>query len=135
MRILAIDYGEKRIGLAVTDPLQIISHPLEMVETKNIYFYLAKYLTTEDVETVVIGHPKKADGSDADVFPEIEKFSKRLQNKFPEIDFVFQDERFSSKRAVEFLIEGGYKKKDRRKKGNIDKMAALIILRDYLETI
>jgi putative pre-16S rRNA nuclease len=134
MRILAIDYGKKRTGIAVTDPLQIISHPLETIETKNIFPFFEKYLSEEKVKEIVIGHPKHADDTDAVIFGEIKKFAEKLQKNHPDIKFAFQDERYSSKRAMESMIEGGYKKKDRRKKGNIDKMAALIILRDYLET-
>ena len=134
MRILAIDYGKKRTGIAVTDPLQIISHPLETIDTKNIFPFFEKYLSDEEVEEIVIGHPKHADDTDAVIFGEIRKFAEKLQKKYPNIKFAFQDERYSSKRAMESMIEGGYKKKDRRKKGNLDKMAALIILRDYLET-
>ena len=133
MRILAIDYGKKRTGIATTDPLQIISHPLKTVETKKIFDFFESYLSEEKVQEIVIGHPKQADGSDAHIFAEIKNFSKKLRNKYPNIKFVFQDERYSSKRAVEAMIDGGFKKKDRRIKENIDKMAALIILRDYLE--
>lgn len=133
MRILAIDYGKKRTGFAVTDPMQIISHPLETVETKKLSVFLEKYLSVEDVEEIVIGYPTKADGTDADIFAEIKNFVKKLKNKYPKIKLTYQDERYSSKRAVEALIGAGYKKKDRQKKENIDKMAALIILRDYLE--
>lgn len=133
MRILAVDYGKKRTGIAVTDPLQIISHPLETIDTKNIFTFFEKYLSEEQVEEIVIGHPKHADDTDALIFKEIKKFAEKLQKKHPNIKLAFQDERYSSKRAMESMIEGGYKKKDRRKKGNIDKMAALIILRDYLQ--
>ncbi|MBN2891820.1 MAG: Holliday junction resolvase RuvX [Bacteroidales bacterium] len=134
MRILAIDYGKKRTGIAVTDPLQIIAHALETVETNVLMTYLEKYLTTEEVEEIVVGHPKHADNTDADIFPEIKNFVNKLKNKFPKIKYTFWDERFTSKMAAKVLIDAGYKKKDRQKKGNLDKIAATIILQEYLQS-
>jgi len=134
-RLLSIDWGKKRTGIAVTDNLQIIAHPLETVNTNILMQFLDNYLTQEDVECIVIGHPKKRDESDADIFPEIKKFSEKLQKKFPAIKIVFWDERNTSKQAVETMIKAGMKKKTRREKGNIDKIAASIILQDYLSTI
>jgi len=134
-RILSIDYGKKRTGIAVTDPLQIIAHPLETVDTKIIYKFLENYFSQEEVETVVIGHPKHLDNTDADIMPEIIKFKENLERKFPKIFFVFFDERYTSKRAVQTMVQAGIKKSDRRNKKNIDKIAASIILQDYLSSI
>lgn len=132
-RILAIDYGKKRTGLAVTDPLQIIAQPLTTVETKTLEKFLSEYIDKEDVETIVFGYPKHLDNTDADIFPEIKEFAKKISENFPQIHIDFLDERYTSKRAVESMIQAGIKKKKRRVKGNIDKIAATIILQDYLE--
>ena len=132
MRILAIDYGLKRTGIAVTDPLQIISQPLTTVDTKQIIAYLSNYIATNQVETIVIGYPKKLDNSDALIIEDIDKLINNLCKNFPNISIIKWDERFTSKLAVEKMIEGGYKKKERQNKKNIDKIAAAIILEDYL---
>jgi len=135
MRIMAIDYGKKRTGLAVTDPLQIIAHPLDTIQTEKICEYFDNYLKQEKVEKIIIGHPKHSDNTDADIFPEIKKFSEELSKKYPEIEIIFWDERFTSKMAVSEMIKGGYSKKDRRKKENIDKIAAYIMLQEYMQII
>ncbi len=133
MRILALDYGKKRTGVAVSDPQQIIAQALQTVETKDLFNFLADYLSQEQVEEIVLGHPKHSNNTDADIFEEIKKVGKKLDNKYPDIKISFWDERYTSKMAVGAMLEAGYKKKQRRKKENIDKMAAYIILRNYLD--
>lgn len=130
---MAIDYGGKRTGIAVTDPLQIIAQPLTTVNTKNLFDFLKEYLEKEKVDEIVIGYPMHLDGTDADITEEIKEFAKKIVEKF-NIKIDFLDERYTSKRAVQTMVQGGFKKKDRRKKENIDKIAAAIILQDYLET-
>lgn len=133
MRILAVDYGKKRTGIAVTDTLQIIAHPLDTIDTKILNKFFENYLNQEEVEEIVFGHPKHADQTDADVFAEIKEFAENLEKKFPNIKFTFWDETYTSKIAVQEMVKAGFKKKDRRAKGNIDKIAATIILQDYLK--
>lgn len=132
MRIIAIDYGLKRTGIAVTDPLQIISQPLTTVDTKQLCIFLSNYILTNKIETIVIGYPKKLDNTDASIIYNIDNFINNFEKKYPNIPIIKWDERFTSKLAVERMIEGGYKKKDRQNKKNIDKIAAAIILEDYL---
>lgn len=131
---MAIDFGKKRTGIAVTDPEQIIASPLETVETKNLFDYLTDYLISEKVEEIVVGHPKHADNSDADIFPQIKNFTNRLKNKFPKIKYTFWDERYTSKMAAKEMFHAGFKKKDRQKKGNLDKIAATLILQEYMHS-
>ncbi|MBN2662708.1 MAG: Holliday junction resolvase RuvX [Bacteroidales bacterium] len=133
MRILAVDYGTKRTGIAVTDTLQIIAHPLDTIDTKVLNNFFYNYLTQEEVEEIVFGYPKHADQTDAEIFAEIKLFAENLQKKFPNIKFTFWDETYTSKIAAKEMIKAGFKKKDRRTKGNIDKIAATIILQDYLK--
>ncbi len=134
MRIIAIDYGKKRSGIAVTDPEQIIAHPLETVDTKILPKFIDNYLHQQDVEEIVFGHPKHSDDTDAEIFDQIKKFADKIDKKYKNIKINFWDERYTSKRAVKSMVEAGYKKKQRRKKENIDKIAATIILQDYLES-
>jgi len=133
MRLLAIDFGLKRTGLAVTDPLQIIAHALDTVETKVLMEYLKKYLNSEKVEEIIVGHPKHADDTDADIMVNIRLFVEELAKNFPNMKITFWDERHTSKRASQAMVMAGIKKKDRQKKENIDKIAATILLQDYLE--
>jgi len=132
-RILAIDYGTKRIGLAVTDPLQIIANGLDTVLTPNIFDYLKKYLETEQVECFVVGEPKHLDGNPSQIAPQVEKFIKELQKLFPDIKIEREDERFTSEDAKLAILQSGVKKKKRRDKGLVDKVAATIILQDFME--
>jgi putative holliday junction resolvase len=132
-RILAIDYGLKRTGLAVTDPLQIIATALTTVETKDLFSFLKKYFSSESVELIVIGEPKNWDESDTHASAAVRNVIKRLQKEFPAIPVKPVDERYTSKLASQAMIEMGMKKKDRRKKGNIDQIAATIILQEYLQ--
>ena len=135
MRILAIDYGTKRVGLAVTDPLKIIASALETVHSKDVINFLKAYLEVEEVETFVVGMPVNLDGKDTNNTPHVKGFVKNLQKTFPEIPVHLHDERFTSKIALQTMISSGYSKKDRRDKGNIDKISAVIILQSYMEML
>ncbi|MCK5370621.1 MAG: Holliday junction resolvase RuvX [Cyclobacteriaceae bacterium] len=132
-RILAIDYGLKRTGLAVTDPLKIISSPLETVPTVGIFSWLKIYIEKEEVERIVVGMPVNLNKTDTDATEPVKSFIKKLKTTFPLISVSTEDERFTSKIARQTMIMGGMKKKDRRIKGNVDKISASIILQSYLE--
>ncbi len=131
-RILAIDYGGKRCGIAVTDELQLIASPLTTVDTKELFPFLTKYFQTEAVETLLVGEPKRFDGSDSQIAAAINQFIAKFQQEFPAIAVVRIDERFSSKMAFQTMIDSGISKQKRRDKGTVDKIAAAIILQDYL---
>lgn len=131
-RILSIDYGEKRCGLAATDPLQIIVSGLDTVETVNVLPYLKNYLREEDVEKIVIGKPAHADGADVAFQPKIDTLRKKLENLFPSLTVVYHNEAFSSQKAKQIIMQSGAKKKKRRDKGLVDKISAVVILQDYL---
>lgn len=132
-RILAIDYGAKRTGLAVTDPSKIIASALETVLTDKLLEYLKKYTQTEAVEAFVVGMPKNLNGTSTDGTAYVERFVIELKNIFPETPIHLHDERFTSKMAVQTMIAGGMKKKDRQIKGNVDKISAVIILQSFME--
>lgn len=132
-RILAIDYGLKRCGIAVTDPLQMIASPLTMIVTHQLNKFLSEYLQKEDVETIVIGKPVDLRNQATEMTKEVERLGIRLQKAHQNINFQFQDERFTSKIAQQSMLMGGMKKKDRRNKGNVDKISATLILQSYLE--
>ena len=134
-RILAIDYGGKRTGLAVTDPLQIIATGLETIESKELIPWLKKYFAQEQVELIIIGLPKNWDESDTHGTPLVEAAIKKIQKEFPSMPLKTVDERYSSKMAKDAMLEMGMKKKDRRVKGNVDVIAATIILQEYLNTL
>ncbi|MBU3744263.1 MAG: Holliday junction resolvase RuvX [Sediminibacterium sp.] len=131
-RILCIDYGGKRTGIAVTDPLQIIATALQTIETPQLFIFLKKYIATESVERILIGHPLNLDDSPTHATPLVEAAIKRLQKEFPLIPVEKVDERFTSVLAGRAMIEMGMKKKDRRQKGNVDQIAATIMLQEYL---
>ncbi len=133
-RILAIDYGLKRIGLAATDSLKILASPITTVDSKDIYEFLDNYFQKEDVEEIVIGKPVKLDGTPTNNTQPVEKFVARLKKRFPSYPVVLHDERLTSKMALDAMIAAGTKKNDRRQKGNIDKLSAVIILESYLES-
>lgn len=133
-RILAIDYGGKRTGLAVTDPLQIIATGLVTIESKELVSFLKKYFLTEQVELIIIGLPKNWDESDTHGTPLVEAAIKKLQKEFPHIPLKTVDERYTSKMAKDAMLQMGMKKKDRRVKGNVDIIAATIILQEYLQS-
>ena len=131
-RVLALDYGTKRTGIAVTDPLQIIASPLETVATHKLLDFLTVYLSDEDVETMVIGKPTMKDGSDAKIEPLIVGFIRKINQLFPYLHVERYDERFSSKRAEDVIRKTVKKKKDRQDKGLIDQVSACIILQDFM---
>lgn len=133
-RVLAIDLGTKRTGLAVTDPLKIVASPLETVETSQLMAFLRTYCAKEDVETLVVGLPIRLNGQDNEMTPKAMKLKEELEKAFPEKKIALVDERFTSKMAMQSMIAMGSKKKDRREKaGNLDKVSAAIILQSYLE--
>jgi putative Holliday junction resolvase len=132
-RILAIDYGGKRTGLAVTDPLQIIATGTRHDRIKRIDSILKSYFSSEPVELVIIGLPKNWDESDTHGTPLVEKAIKSLKKEFPQMPLKTVDERYTSKMAKDAMLEMGMKKKDRRIKGNVDIIAATIMLQEYLQ--
>ena len=131
-RIMAIDYGKVRTGVAVTDPVRIIATALTTVETPTLLQYLKEYCAREEVDTFVVGVAKHMDGSPSESMQLIEPFVERLKAAFPDKEVARIDERFTSKMAFQAMIDSGMKKKDRRDKGTIDKIAATIMLQDYM---
>lgn len=131
-RILCIDYGGKRTGIAVTDPLQIIATALQTVETHMLFVFLKNYLKLEEVERILIGHPQNLDNSPTHATPLVEAAIKRLNKEFPQLPIEQVDERFTSKLAGRAMLEMGMKKKQRREKGQVDQIAAAIMLQEYL---
>jgi putative Holliday junction resolvase len=134
-RILCIDYGGKRTGLAVTDPLQIIATALTTVETRELIPYLKKYFTQETVELILIGEPLNLDDTATHATPLVKAAIVTLTKEFPNIPIKTVDERYTSKMASRAMIEMGMKKKDRQVKGNTDQIAATIMLQEYLQSI
>lgn len=134
-RVLAIDYGTKRVGLAATDPNKIIASRLETVHAKDVIAYLKSYLINEEVESFVVGLPLHLDGKPTDATPHVEAFIKQLTKHFPEIPVNRVDERFTSKMAFQTMIDAGLKKKDRQRKELVDGVSATIILQNYLESL
>jgi putative Holliday junction resolvase len=132
-RILAFDYGTKRIGVATTDPLQIIATGLETIHPKDIIEYLKKYLSAEQVECFVVGQPKQMDGTESQSAQHVRGFITLLKKNFPAIPVETIDERFTSKMASSAIAQSGLKKKDRQSKGLVDTVSATIILQSYLE--
>jgi putative holliday junction resolvase len=133
-RILAIDYGGKRTGIAVTDPLQIIATGLTTIESKELIPFLKTYLKQEEVELIIIGLPKNWDETDTHGTPLVEAAIKKIQKEFPAVPLKTVDERYTSKMAKDAMLEMGMKKKDRRVKGNVDVIAATIMLQEYLNS-
>jgi len=134
-RILAIDYGQKRVGLAVTDQHKIIATALDTVPVKEIFNYLEMYFGKEHVECVVIGDPKQMNNTASESVKFIDPFVKKFKKVFRHIRVERFDERFTSKMAQQTLIDAGAKKKDRRNKSNIDKISAVLILQSYLNSL
>jgi len=132
-RILSLDYGQKRVGFAVTDELQICAHALETVHVSHAFDYLKNYITTENVETIVVGEPKTMKNTDSDAARFIEPFVNRLKKEIKDINIVRFDERFTSKMAFQTLIDAGVNKKTRANKALLDKISATIILQSYLQ--
>lgn len=131
-RILAIDYGGKRTGLAVTDPMQIIATGLETIPSSQLIPYLKNYFAAETVELIIIGMPVNWDESATHGTPLVKEAIKKLEKAFPQIPIKTVDERLTSKMAKNAMLEMGMKKKDRRVKGNVDIIAATIILQEYM---
>ena len=131
-RILAIDYGTKRTGIAVTDPLRIIATALDTVESSGLIAFLKKYFEKETVDEVVIGMPKQLNNQDSETAPAVRKFIELFKQTFPEKPIYLADERFTSSMAHRVMIDGGMKKKERQVKGNVDKISATIILQSYM---
>ncbi len=132
-RIIGIDYGTKRIGLAVTDPLKIFASPMETVRTCDFESYIKKYSETETIEGFVIGYPVKMNNQASETVKFIDPFIKRLEKLFPGIPVTRADERFTSSMALQTMIDGGVKKMDRRDKTMVDKISAAIILQSFLD--
>jgi len=133
-RILAIDYGRKRTGLAVTDVLRITANPLLTIETKDLMNWLTDYFAHEPVDEVVIGHPTQMSGEESESMNYIRPFVGSFKKQFPSKPITMYDERFTSVLAHRAMLAGGMKKKDRQNKAVVDKIAACIILEDYLES-
>ena len=134
-RVLSIDYGKRRTGLAVTDPLRLIANPLETIQTTNLLAYLQSYCTKEGVEQVVIGRPTMVNGQPSENLHRVEMFVRLWKSKMPSIPISYYDERFTSVLAHQAIIDSGVKKKVRRTdKGLVDKISAAIILEDYLKS-
>ncbi|WKW45721.1 Holliday junction resolvase RuvX [Myroides sp. JBRI-B21084] len=131
---MAIDYGSKRTGIAVTDELQIIASGLTTVETKNVFTFLETYLKTENVSKIIVGEPKRLNNEASSIATEINKFVEKLTQLFPEIELVRLDERFTSKIAFQTMIDSGLKKKQRQNKALLDEIAATILLQDYMSS-
>lgn len=133
-RILSIDYGRKRTGLAVTDPLQIIAGGLATVSTSELFDFLKDYVAREQVERIVIGEPRQSDGTPSENYARVEQFVNRWRKAVPEVPMEFYDERFTSVLAHQAMIDGGLKKKARQNKALVDEISATIILEDYMRS-
>ncbi|MGD0583537.1 MAG: Holliday junction resolvase RuvX [Bacteroidales bacterium] len=132
-RILAIDYGKKRTGLAVTDPLQIIASPLATVKTAELESFLNAYTKVEPVDEFVVGFPVQMNNEPSESVKYVEPFVKRLKMLYPGKPVSLYDERFTSRMAFRAMVDGGVKKKERRDKGMVDRISASLILRSFLE--
>ncbi len=132
-RLLAIDYGLKRTGIAVTDPEQVIASPLDVIESHTLVRYLESYLEKQEVEGFVLGLPLNWDNSDTDITATVRKTANLLQKKFPAVKLFLHDERFTTSMAMDSMIRGGVSRKDRRSKKIIDKVSASLILQSFLE--
>ncbi|MBQ2414248.1 MAG: Holliday junction resolvase RuvX [Rikenellaceae bacterium] len=134
-RILAIDYGLKRTGLAVSDPLRIIAGALDTVATHTLMDYLKQYLSKNDVSTIVVGQPKQTNGEMSESWRAIEPFVSRLRKEFPKVEVVLYDERFTSVLAHRTMLESGIGRMARRDKALVDRISATIILQDYMQSL
>lgn len=133
-RLLAIDYGTRRTGIAVSDPLQIIAGALATVPTAELAEFLRRYVSENDVEKIVIGKPTQMNGAPSETFRYIEPLADRLRVEFPSIEIVLWDERFTSVLAHRAMLDGGLKKQDRRDKALVDRISAAIILQSYMDS-
>ena len=132
-RILALDYGKVRTGIAITDPLKMIASGLTTVETSTLFTFLDRYLESEEVDLIIVGQPRQMQNQPSEVEVLITRFIKEFRKRYPEIGLERQDERFTSRLAVKSMIEGGMKKKKRRDKALIDEISATLILQAYLD--
>ena len=133
-RILGIDYGRKRTGISVTDPLQIVANSLATVPTHTLLDYIKNYVAQEAVEAIVIGQPTQLNGQPSESMRYITPFVKKLQKEMPQMPVIMYDERFTSTIAHQAMLDGGMKKSDRQDKNRVDAIAATIILNDYLQS-
>jgi putative Holliday junction resolvase len=134
-RVLAIDYGQKRVGFAVSDPDKIIAQGLDTVHVTQAFDFIQNYMSIEQVETIVVGDPKRMDNTQSESARFIEPFVNRLKKAFPTIPIVRIDERFTSKIAFQTMLDGGLKKKERQNKALVDKISATVILQSYLQQL
>lgn len=134
MRLMAFDYGTKRIGIAVSDSMQIIASPLATIHPEEIWKYLSEYLSKEEVETFVVGKPMQLDGSASESHQHVVGFSRKLKKTYPHIPIVEVDERFTSKIASQAISQSGMKKSKRQDKQLIDQVSAVLILQTYMES-
>lgn len=132
-RIMAIDYGTKRTGIAVSDPLQIIATGLDTVATHDLFDFLERYFKEEEVETIVIGEPLHPDGQPAQIAHLVIGFERKIRKLYPDKTVLLQDERYTSQEAKAIILQSGAKKKKRREKGLVDKISAVLILQEYME--
>jgi len=132
-RLLAIDYGRKKSGIAVSDPMQIIANGLTTVPSHELFDFLVKYIQEEEVEQIIIGYPTQNSGEESESMRYIKPFANRLKKRYPDMPIHWVDERFTSKIAFQAMIDGGLKKKARRDKAMIDKVSATIILQTFME--
>lgn len=134
-KYLAIDFGLKRTGLALTDEMNIIASGLDTVDSVKLMDYLIVLVPKEKISRIVLGEPKRLNGEDSHITQNVYLLKEALEKQFPEVDVILMDERFTSKMAFQAMIDGGLKKKQRQEKGLIDKISATIILQSYLEEI
>ena len=134
MRILSVDYGRKRTGLAVTDPLQIIAGGLATVSTSELFDYLKTYIAREQVERIVIGEPRQPNGEPSENLQRVQQFVNRWRKAVPEVPIELYDERFTSVLAHQAMLQGGLRKKARQNKALVDEISATILLQDYMES-
>lgn len=133
-RILSIDYGKKRTGIAVTDPMQMIANPLTTVDTTTLFDFIKQYMESEEVERIIVGKPLQTNGEASENMKRVEPFVNRLKKLYPTILIEYYDERFTSVLAHKAMIDSGISKKARQDKALVDKISASIILEDYLES-
>ena len=134
MRILSVDYGQKRTGLAVTDPLQIIAGGLATVSTSALFDYLKDYISKEPVERIIIGEPRQPNGEPSENLARVQQFVNRWRKSMPQVPIEFYDERFTSVLAHQAMLDGGLKKKARQNKALVDEISATILLQNYMES-
>ena len=134
-RIIAIDYGTKRVGIATTDPSQIIATGLTTIHPNDLIVYLKQYMATEKVDCIVVGDPKRLNNEPAQAAAGADLMASKIKKQFPDLEVARMDERFTSKMAFSAMIEGGFKKKARANKAMVDKVSATIILQSYMEQL